>query len=135
MSTDISKSLEQLENSDWGEPTYPSYLVTTIHSLRKKPLKDFTVEDLRIMIGQNFSLDLVIPLAIKKLEENILTEGHLYEGDLLKNVLDADPDFWKNNRSHWSAVKKIFDLKRNLFEEKRHRQILKSFKNFELLND
>ena len=49
---DRTKSLQELERHDLGEPPYGSYLVTTVHRLRRKPLADFTVEDLRIMIGQ-----------------------------------------------------------------------------------
>ena len=63
-------TLQALENDDWGEPTYPSHLVTTCHALRRKPLKDFTVEDLRIMIGENLSLEYLLPLAIEVLREN-----------------------------------------------------------------
>ena len=91
------QTLEQLENEYWGDPDYPSYLVTTCHRLRKKPLKDFTVEDLRIMIGQNFSLRYLVPLALEKLDQNILAEGEYYPGDLLQNVLNSDPSYWVDN--------------------------------------
>ena len=47
MTIDRSKTIEQLEQQYWGEPSYSSYLVRTCYALRSKPL-----EDLRIMIGQ-----------------------------------------------------------------------------------
>ncbi|HEY6409919.1 MAG TPA: contact-dependent growth inhibition system immunity protein, partial [Ktedonobacteraceae bacterium] len=60
-----NKSLQELEGQDWGDGNYfPSYLVLTTHALRRKPLRDFSVEDLRIMIGQNISPDYLVPLAI-----------------------------------------------------------------------
>jgi hypothetical protein len=46
----LSKTLENLEKGYWGEPEEKSYLVTTCHKLRKKQLKDFETEDLRIMM-------------------------------------------------------------------------------------
>ena len=46
------------------------------------------------MIGQNFSLDYLIPLAIEKLNEDILAEGDLYKGDLLLAVVNSQPDYW-----------------------------------------
>jgi len=61
------KTLQELEGHDWGEPNFPSHLVITCHTLRRKPLRDFTVEDLRIMIGQNIGLNYLIPLAIEHL--------------------------------------------------------------------
>jgi hypothetical protein len=39
--TDASKSLQELEGTDWGEPDYPSHLVKTCHRLRRKPLQEF----------------------------------------------------------------------------------------------
>ena len=59
------KTLENLENSNWGEPKFDSHLVITCHKLRKKQLKDFEIEDLRIMIGQNIGLKFLIPIAIE----------------------------------------------------------------------
>ena len=97
MQLNMEDTIEMMENDFWGEPTYGSYLVATCHQLRKKPLKDFTVEDLRIMIGQNFSLDILIPMAIERLRQNIMAEGHFYPGDLLKSVLTADANYWQKN--------------------------------------
>src|SRR6516165_7980740 len=80
---DRQKSLQELEQDNWGEPPYSSYLVTTIHRLRRKPLAEFTTEDLRIMIGQRISLTFLIPLALERLEDQPLAGGDFYPGDLL----------------------------------------------------
>lgn len=77
------QSLQELEGEDWGEPTFPSYLVRTCHALRRKPLREFMVEDLRIMIGQNIGLDYLIPLALEHLQQNPLVAGDFFPGDLL----------------------------------------------------
>jgi hypothetical protein len=49
------------------------------------------------MIGQDFGLDYLIPLAIEKLKENILAEGDFYPGDLLKAVAGSKREFWETN--------------------------------------
>ena len=108
MPINLGQTLEQIENDQWGEPAYTSYLVTTCHQLRKKPLKDFSVEDLRIMIGQNISLDILIPLAFEQLKQNILAEGHYYPGDLLQNVLTADKAYWLKNTVLHKKVSKLY---------------------------
>ena len=72
MNTYRSKTLQELENSDWGAPNYDSYLVSSVHRLRRKPLVEFTIEDLRILIGQNVGLPYLLPLALERLEENPL---------------------------------------------------------------
>lgn len=51
-----SQSIEQLEADSWEKPEYDSHLDLRCHELRKKALRDFSAEDLRIMIGQNIGL-------------------------------------------------------------------------------
>ena len=84
-----SATLEQLEGCVWPAADYESYLVSTVHRLRKKPLAEFTVEDLRIMIGQGIGLPYLIPLAVAVLEREPLAEGDFYPGDLLSSVIGA----------------------------------------------
>ncbi|MCT4639425.1 MAG: contact-dependent growth inhibition system immunity protein [Bacteroidales bacterium] len=113
----ILKTLEELENDYWGESNYTSYLVKTCHRLRKISIQDFTIEDLRIMIGQNIGLDYLIPLAIEKLSDNILSEGDFYEGDLLLNVLKSDCNYWKLNKNRWEVMCRLFDDKKYVLEK------------------
>ncbi len=99
------KTLENLEKDNWGSiPDNESYLVTTIHKLRKKPLIEYTIEDLRIMIGQNLGLSYLIPIALEELEKDILAEGDFYEGDLLHNVLESDTNYWKKEKGNWDHI-------------------------------
>lgn len=126
ISFDSSKTLEQLENDFWGEPSYNSYLVKTCHELRKKPVRDFDVEDLRIMIGQNIGLKYLLPLASETLQKNILAEGNMYEGDLLTNVLKSKKEYWKINFNHWEAV--IITFKANM-DRLRQFDTVESIKN------
>ncbi|HUE15278.1 MAG TPA: contact-dependent growth inhibition system immunity protein [Planctomycetaceae bacterium] len=110
MKTDFDrrKSLQELEQDDWGKPEYSSHLVQTCHRLRHVPLEDFATEDLRIMIGQQFSLPFLVPLALEKLEENPLVEGDYYPGDLLKVVLRVPEEFWGVHPDLRNALRRIF---------------------------
>ena len=108
---DRTKSLEQLENANWGEPDYDSYLVTTTHRLRRKPLNEFLVEDLRILIGQQIGLHYLIPLAVESLSADPLVAGDYYRGDLLKNVLSVRPEFWSEHPElYWQVDGVITEL-------------------------
>lgn len=113
-----SKTLESLEKNVWPSLANDegSYLVKTCTSLRKKQLKDFSVEDLRIMIGQNIGLEFLIPLAIDVLKENILVEGSFYEGDLLKSVLTSDKEYWKKSAGYWHTLQEIFERNKHILE-------------------
>lgn len=83
------KTLDELENVVRGPPKFDSHLVSTCHRLRSKPIEDFTIEDLRIMIGQEIGLAHLMPRALEVLEHDPLAEGDDYPGDLLANVLSC----------------------------------------------
>ena len=68
---DRNKTLEELDGEEWEYPEFSSHLVSTCNELRKKRLSSFEVEDLRIMIGQNLSLEFLVPLALETLQDNI----------------------------------------------------------------
>lgn len=91
---DRDKSLQQLEGEDWGDPTCASHVVTECHRLRRVPLREFTPENLRIMIGQQIGLQHLIPIALELLCADPLAAGDYYEGDLLAAVLRAESEFW-----------------------------------------
>lgn len=93
----MNATLEELENQIWGEPEFDSHLVVTCHELRRKPLEQFTVGDLRIMIGQNIGLKHLMPKALDVLKRNPFAEGDYYSGDLLANVISAESDYFQNN--------------------------------------
>lgn len=108
---DRAKTLDELDPPAWGEPEYDSYLVSTCHELRRKPLEDFLPEDLRIMIGQGIALRFLVPIAIEVLERDPLTQGDFYPGDLLANVLRVEPLFWDK---HPDCRRRVESLLKNV---------------------
>lgn len=86
-----SLSLEQLEGQSWGDiATAPTNMVRRCIMLSRTPLKELTAGDLRLLIGQQFSLIYLLPLALRLLETYPLLAGELYKGDVLNNVLTLD---------------------------------------------
>jgi len=90
---DETKTLEELEGLDWGEPIFDLPIYHQIYGLRKKPLKSLTTGELRLLIGQQVGLPFLVPKALLLLEENPLINTQYYEGDLLENVLLANGKF------------------------------------------
>jgi hypothetical protein len=109
----LNKSINELEKTSYlANPSeYDSSLVSRCLELRAKPLKDYTVEDLRLMIGQSIGLPWLVPLAIKELASNIFSEGDLYAGDLLMNVLRIDVQYWKSNPLEHFALVRLLEEK------------------------
>jgi hypothetical protein len=105
-----NKTIENLERQNFGNPDEASTnMAKRCLELCKVPLCKFTIEDLRLMIGQEFSLRYLIPMAISHLKKNIFAEGDFYPGDLLKNVLTINTEFWSNNKHMWHEVFSLID--------------------------
>jgi len=102
--TILDKSLEKLENDYWEKPVFQSHLVSTCHKIRKIPLKNLSVEHLRMAIGQKMGLSYLMPLAIRALEIDPLLEAHFYEGDLLQNVLQVGDTYFDSNKNFAKAI-------------------------------
>lgn len=107
LSFDANQTLEQLENKRYGEPPQNTHLVKTVYALRAKPLVEFTVEDLRLYIGQNFNLEYFLPLALNQLIVNPLAEGNYYPGDLLIAVVSTTLTIWQTQALYWSRLQFI----------------------------
>ena len=101
-------TIQQLEGEDWGDPRPGSTsLIRRCTELRRKPLAEFTVEDLRIMLGQRIGVPILLPIALDVLVENPLAEGDFYPGDLLWAVLRLPVSGWAalpGERSRLSAA-------------------------------
>lgn len=95
VSIDRRRSLEELERGRWpAPPPGATYLIATAHALRSRPVGTLTVEELRLLIGQDIGLPVLLPLAMEVLHDNPLAEGDMYEGDLLRAVLTRNSAVW-----------------------------------------
>src|SRR5512133_3954853 len=104
------KTLENLERDYWTRPTYDSYLVTRTHEIRKMPLSDLTNHNIAMMLRQKFSLNYIVPLAIDKLQMDILAYGDMgEEGAIMEAILKCPADLWKSNKQYWQEIKELLE--------------------------
>jgi len=104
-----SKSLESLESDEWSDPESPSHLTTECHRLRKIPISEFSVENIRIMLSQDIGTKHLLPLALEVLEDDPLAEGDYYPGDLLSSVLNLPSELWNTEKVCASRVDTILE--------------------------
>jgi hypothetical protein len=104
-------TLEQLENCQWPAPDMVGLELARCHALRKTPLQQFSVDDVRIMILHKMSLDHLVPMALDILLNNPLAEGSSYKGELLDAVLRINDDFWID---HPDLNNLMLDIKQEL---------------------
>ena len=105
------KSLENLEKEYWGDPPYPSYLVTRTHAIRKIPLKELTHDDVAMLLRQKFSLEYIVPLAIERLEINILIDE---DGEVMEALLNLPAEFWFSHKSYWQTIKNLIEANKTI---------------------
>jgi hypothetical protein len=103
-----SSTLEKLEGLDWGDPaTGETPMIRKCLALRRKPVADFSIEDLRLALGQQMGVVFLLPLAMHHLEKNPLAQGGLYPGDLLQSVLRLPFEAWTETeelRAFWTHL-------------------------------
>lgn len=88
-------TIEEIEGVSWPEPgPEATFLIQRCTQLRRKPLSQFTTEDLRLMIGQQIALPILLPNAVDLLLADPLAEGDYYPGDLLLNVVRLPRSVW-----------------------------------------
>jgi contact-dependent growth inhibition (CDI) system CdiI-like immunity protein len=124
---DDTKTLQQLDGETWGEPTYDSNLVQTVHALRRKPIADFTVEDLRIMLGQQIGLPHLMPHALVHLERDPVVSGDFYPGDLLGVVMGVDRDYWRGHPTEARRMSAVAEHAKRLLDDQGKTDEIKTY--------
>ncbi|WP_410877128.1 contact-dependent growth inhibition system immunity protein [Nocardia sp. A7] len=77
------QSVEQIEGAAWPEPAPDAtYLIRRVHQLRRVPVGELSIEDVRIMLSQSAGTVAILPRVLDMLEENPLSAGDFYPGDL-----------------------------------------------------
>lgn len=104
---DKNKSLKELENKIINESVSTTSLTESVCRLWNIPIKEYSVDDLRLMIGQSIGLKYLLPLAIEKLSENPFVQGDFYPGDLLVSVLSIEKSFWESHPQFYYETAEI----------------------------
>ncbi len=92
---DLTKSLQALEDSDWGDPqTAETPMIGRVLALRRRPLTDLSNDEVRLAVSQKVSLPLVLGLAIDRLRANPLLECEHFPGDLLATLMLLADEDW-----------------------------------------
>jgi CDI immunity proteins len=82
-------------------------LIQRCLALRRKPLSEFSIEDLRIMLGQQIAVPILLPMAVTVLADDPLAEGDNYPGDLLYAVVRLPESAWRGAARHRDRLVKV----------------------------
>ncbi len=84
---DYTKSVESLTGDVWKSVEDYS-LPNRVMNYRKIPINDLSIEQLRTLLSQEVSFDLLVDKVLGLLSLDILVEGDMYKGDLFKAFVD-----------------------------------------------
>jgi CDI immunity proteins len=103
-------SLEQIEDSYWGEPPADATrLIRTVHAVRRKPVGALDAEDFRLLLLQQIGTEVLLPLALGRLEQDPLWEGDFYPGDVLSAILQLPEQYWRTHPDQLARLRRIIE--------------------------
>ena len=104
-----SKSLQELDGADWGDPrTAETPMIGQVLALRRKPLKDLSDAERRLAVSQKVGLPFILGFAMERLSSNPLLEGEHYPGDILAALLRLDDADWAGMDALRVDLSKLF---------------------------
>ncbi|MEL6772148.1 MAG: contact-dependent growth inhibition system immunity protein [Bacteroidota bacterium] len=97
----MAKTLNQIEGRV-PQPMPPEVqgLIANVERLMDMPIDQFSVGDLRLMIGQNWGTEHLMPRALGVLESNPFVCGTFFPGDLLNATLRLPAAYWTKHPVH-----------------------------------
>ena len=95
MSAPRSDNLQDIENSDWGEPSAATSVERTVRELRRVPIGELTADQMALLVRQGVGLPTLVPLALDSLENEIAPAAEMYPGELLLSLISAN---------HWHDI-------------------------------
>jgi hypothetical protein len=114
---DDPRSLNQVMKLETAPPPYATQMVEQIEIACATPLKDLSVDQVRLLIGQQIGLEFIMPRALYELSKNPLVYASYYQGDLLNACLSVDREFWMQHEGHWYELDTIFKAFRETMKD------------------
>jgi len=84
-------------------------MVARIHELRRVPVGQLSVDDVRLLIGQNVGVHTLLPIAVERLSRDPLLAATFYPGDLLRAVLRIPEAYWVQDAGLLERLRSIVE--------------------------
>ncbi|MFF0457571.1 contact-dependent growth inhibition system immunity protein [Nocardia africana] len=118
---DEDLSLEQFEDDVWPAlPADATDLMRTVGALRRTPIGDLTVEDVRCLLGQRVGVDVLLPRVLVQLNWDPLIAGDLFPGDVLVAALRVGRKHWERDPVALVRIRHLIDTVRDMGDLNQH---------------
>lgn len=106
---DRSKSLQELEGEDWGDPeAAETPMIGRVRTLRRKPVEDLTNGEVRLAVAQRVGFPLVLELALERLRPDPLLLADFYPGDVLAALVRIDEPEWEGRNDLRASLAELY---------------------------
>jgi hypothetical protein len=117
----LAVTFEQIEKGEGttlpSEATRDEYpLETWYRSVRQRPIREFTVEDLCKACRQVMHIGHVVPIAVETLARNPQA-GELYDGELVVALKSIPAAYWPEHRAVANTLQQIIEKHLPDFDE------------------
>jgi hypothetical protein len=120
-------SLEELTGSELGESDdAPTPLVASVLEAWKKPLRELSKDEIGDLLVQQMGFPYLLDLVWPKLEADPLFDAGYYPGDVLANLIRAEPSIWADRPEYQIGLISLYEraLARPADENDAFREIL-----------
>ena len=92
-----------------GPMELESSLIVYCRKYSKTPIEEISGEGLRILLGQNLHLEVIVPATLCLLERNPFESCDFEDGVLMRTLfLRVENNYWKKNPSHYQIALDVF---------------------------
>jgi hypothetical protein len=120
----LQKSLQEIENSDWGDPSKAFSVEQRARELRRAPVCRLDADDLGFLLRQNVGMPTIAPLALESLEQNPFPESEMYPAQLLLSLMSSDVNYWHDIPGFRTRIVAVAATIRSLRDK--HREALRN---------
>lgn len=127
----MANTLNQIEGRV-PQPMPPGVqgLMANVERLMDIPIDQFSVGDLRLMIGQNMGTEHLMPRALGVLESNPFVCGTFFPGDLLKATFRLPAAYWTQHPMHFERALAIAHQALDILEARCARSNARFYKRY-----
>ncbi len=101
------------------------------YKLHNKPISELNLSDIYFLILENSGLSILVPLALKQLNENIFIEAEYYPGDLLCSLflINDDPNYWQSHKEEKQQLINLYKEQKSNLGSVEDQEIIQKIKN------
>ena len=106
---DRSKSIEQLSGYYWLAPDFESNVVLKSHAMRRKPLAELSLEDIRMGVMQQVGVSYLVPLALEVVEKDPYAESLNFPAEIAEVLFNIPFEYWCAHKKLQDRLQRVFE--------------------------